>query len=445
MLNLSQLESIDFGNAGGQRVKTIVANNSTIDLSSLTSVSVTAGQDDLLDFRFEAGGSIDLSSLTNVNATLGNGNERVRFFWEQGRSFALPVQGVRHTEFHVPTGTTVDMLQLQSIGGAGMLFEISSGGTVNLNASAGELTSLEDATIRLPGTATLNAPQVSDLTNVSLSLNATSTFDTAAITTFDNARIAVEGAFEFDRIQATSYRTTRNANEEILSARNGATLNLSQLESIDFGNAGGQRVKTIVANNSTIDLSSLTSVSVTAGQDDLLDFRFEAGGSIHLSSLTNVNATLGNGNERVRFFWEQGRSFELPVQGVRHTEFHVPTGTTVDMPQLQSIGGAGMLFEISSGGTVNLNASAGELTSLEDATIRLPGTATLNAPQVSDLTNVSLSLNATSTFDTAAITTFDNARIAVEGTSNLIVFKPLAIERPGTPMKRFCRLATGPR
>ena len=283
-----------------------MANNSTIDLSSLTSLGVTAGENDLLDFRFEAGGSIDLSSLTNVNATLGNGNERVRFFWEQGRSFALPVQGVRHTEFHVPTGTTVDMLQLQSIGGDWDALRDRRRRHGQPESEHRRVDQLGGCDHPATGNRHVQRAQVNDLTNVSLSLNATSTFNTAVITSLDNARIAVEGAFEFDRIQATSYRTTRNANEEILSARNGATLNLSQLESIDFGNAGGQRVKTIVANNSTIDLSGLTSLGVTAGENDLLDFRSEAGGHIDLSTLQTINPIAGNGNERVRFFANTG-------------------------------------------------------------------------------------------------------------------------------------------
>ena len=81
VLALGQLEEILYSGGGGRRVKTIeAANLGVVDLSGVTNISVTSGQDDVLDFRIASGGSIDLSSLNAVNSTVGNGNEAVRFF-----------------------------------------------------------------------------------------------------------------------------------------------------------------------------------------------------------------------------------------------------------------------------------------------------------------------------------------------------------------------------
>ncbi len=58
-LDLSSLETLSFGLGSGQRIKTISANSGgMINLGSLSSVSVTAADDDYLVFRTENGGNL---------------------------------------------------------------------------------------------------------------------------------------------------------------------------------------------------------------------------------------------------------------------------------------------------------------------------------------------------------------------------------------------------
>ncbi len=89
-LDLSSLQSLNYTTGGALRRKTISAlDNGLIDLSNLQTISINAGDDDILDFTVAGGGNIDLSSLTSINPIAGNSNNAVRFHLEAGRTFSL--------------------------------------------------------------------------------------------------------------------------------------------------------------------------------------------------------------------------------------------------------------------------------------------------------------------------------------------------------------------
>ena len=80
VLDLSSVQSLTFGAGGGQYFKTVRATGGgTVKLSGLTNITISPGQDDVLDFVASDSGVIDLGGLRAFNAQ-GNGNERVRFF-----------------------------------------------------------------------------------------------------------------------------------------------------------------------------------------------------------------------------------------------------------------------------------------------------------------------------------------------------------------------------
>ncbi len=366
LLDLSATTLFEYGPPSGRFTKTIAADaGGMIDLSSLQTIEVFSGQDDYLDFRYTGNGQIDLTGLQSIHASgVGNGSELVRFFFEAGKTYDFPaLNQIRNTEYYLEPGTIL-----------------------NLPAT----TALSDLYLEING-GTINAANVTDLRNTEMTLDLGDTLNTDVISEIDNARIGVEGGRVYSNISDTDYVNNRRVNETIFSATGtGSELDLSSLTLLQYGPPSGRYTKTIAADaDGVIDLSGLQTIEVIAGQDDILDFRYTGNGQIDLTNLQNIHASgVGNGSELVRFFFEAGKTYDFPnLNQVDKTDFNLQAGTELNLPLL---------------------------TDLADLGISING-GTINAANVTDLSNTAVTLSPGDTLNTDVISEIDNARIGVVG------------------------------
>ena len=337
-------------------------------------------------------------------ATIANGQTTSTWMGPAGGSYNDPAHW---SSLDVPVNNGGDTYDVVIPSGSSVQFDVPGGpqSISSLDLNLADLTVGNSFALEVLGSAAING-------RVDVDGGSFVAASSSSDLTSGDARLSVSNGML--TVSGLDFVTTRRTHEEILAARNNSTLDVSSLQTLEFGPVSGRFTKSILASNSTIDLSSLTSVSITPGEDDLLDFRYEAGGDILLPQLTNLNSNGGNGNERVRFFFEQSRTFDFPMlSNARRTEFRLPTNSTVNLPQLTSLSGSGTYLEIADGAT--WNAPHANFTSLADAVILLNGTATLNAPQVSDISNVGLTIGPSASFQTSNLTAIDNARLLLDG------------------------------
>ena len=356
VLNLSSLTTLTYGTVNGRPTKSITATGGgLVNLSGLTSVTITPGEDDVLDFNIDTGGSIDLSHLQTINNNAGNTNERVRLYYESNRMFSLPeLTSAQAVEFHLGTSTVLNVPKLTTIQRTADILDLGTNATVN----APLLTTLRDTTLTLATGANLQAPLLTDIQNSNVTLNPGVTFSTAPLTNINNAEIAVQGGATFNSLAptTTTYTTSRNSSDTIFSATGaGSVLNLSSLTTLTYGTVNGRPTKSITATGGgLVNLSGLTSVTITPGEDDVLDFNIDTGGSVDLSHLQTINNNAGSGNERVRFFYESGRTYSLPeLNATRSTEFHLGAGDTLNLPKLASVQGGNGTFDLAANASIS--------------------------------------------------------------------------------------------
>ena len=409
-LDLSSLQSLTYGRTSGQWVKTIEADaGGTINLSGLETIAVTTGQDDILDFRYTSGGQIDLSGLRLIDRN-GNGNERVRFFFEPGQTYTLgALERADRTEWNLGQGTTLNLPVLTVMDSENRGLSLDVNATLNMP----QLTGLVSTVLSLGGGSELNAPNVTDFTNSQVTIGQNATFNTGVLNQIDHARLAVSGGESFGSISDTGYTNTRTGHETIFSASGtGSELDLSSLQSLTYGRTSGQWVKTIEADaGGTINLSGLETIAVTTGQDDILDFRYTSGGQIDLSGLRLIDRN-GNGNERVRFFFEPGQTYTLgALERADRTEWNLGQGTTLNLPVLTVMDSENRGLSLDVNATLNMP----QLTGLVSTVLSLGGGSELNAPNVTDFTNSQVTIGQNATFNTGVLNQIDHARLAVSG------------------------------
>ena len=398
----------------------------------VTSISVTPGQDDVLDFETVSGGTIDLSSLTTINSTVGNGSEAVRFFWDAGTLELASVQSARHTEFYPSSGATLNLGD-QSPGGVELqlyrpVFAMTSNATVNVPALAGMefgyLHGVGGVNDPVGAGSTFHAPAMTSIRRSTLNLGGQGTLVRDTLSEIDDARIYISNGEVFNNVSDTDYLSTSWwGSTDLLRAQNpGTRLELPSLQTMTYGNGGGRRGYNVRAEDgAVIDLSGVTSISVTPGQDDVLDFETVSGGTIDLSSLTTINSTVGNGSEAVRFFWDAGTLELASVQSARHTEFYPSSGATLNLGD-QSPGGVELqlyrpVFAMTSNATVNVPALAGMefgyLHGVGGVNDPVGAGSTFHAPAMTSIRRSTLNLGGQGTLVRDTLSEIDDARIYI--------------------------------
>ena len=319
------------------------------------------------------------------------------------------------------------------------LVEIPAGVTINFNVpgSGNQVT-----TLTLGANATLNIQsgrQIAVLDQASVDGLITSNdgvFTASSSTSVFPAgqgRIQVRNGGSVD-FGANSYTNTRTGHETIFSASGtGSELDLSSLQSLTYGAGSGQWVKTIEADaGGTINLSGLETIAVTTGQDDILDFRYTSGGQIDLSGLRLIDRN-GNGNERVRFFFEPGQTYTLgALERADRTEWNLGQGTTLNLPVLTVMDSENRGLSLDVNATLNMP----QLTGLVSTVLSLGGGSELNAPNVTDFTNSQVTIGQNATFNTGVLNQIDHARLAVSGARVLEAFRTRVTRTRGRVTRR---------
>ena len=217
-------------------------------------------------------------------------------------------------------------------------------------------------------------------------------FDAPSLTsslTGTTARVLVQGTGATTAtLGAGSYDSTGLTNGILLSADGSSTtLNLSSLATInDASNKSAAQVRTIEAKNgASLNLSGMHTVNGGLG-DDTTRFLASAGGTIDLSGLTTVTG----GTQ----FETDSALFTLPnLNTAGNMSFVVNPGTQIDLPKL---------------------------TQQSDGAYNLPPIATLNVPNLTQLTGARVTIaNTTVTFNAPVLATIDDTWFNLSGDANL--------------------------
>jgi hypothetical protein len=362
LFDLSSVTSLTYGPGGGRWFSTIRATNSgIIDLSNLAGINAVAGQDDVLDFVVQNGGSIDLSGLQSVNFA-GNGNARARFI-------------VSESEYTLPSLLTA----------VGAEFLPAEGTTIN----APFLTSLTGSFITLAENSTFNAPALTNISGTDITVSPSRQFNSGLLSQIDGSNIAVVGGLNYNNFSDGGYNYTRAGGGTILSATDpGSVLDLTPVTGITYGPSGGRWFNAVRASASgLVELSGVSNISIVAGQDDVLDFIADSGGVIDLTGLQSANAALGNANAMIRFTASNGGTINFGnLEVTRQTQFAI-----TDVSSTMNVAGNMLLdsgsLSISAGATLTVDGNmtfryTDETTlTASSAILHLNGIGTLDEPQ----------------------------------------------------------------
>ena len=392
-LDLSTMLTWSQSNFGGFVRRSVVATGgAAIDLSGLTTISNSSGDDDV-EFRSASGGTIDLSSLTTIDGP--------SFFNIEASTFSLPLLGSTSgggmSIARSAASTTNLPMLLSNDGGT---WEVPAGGSIN----ASIMTQLRNTTINIGTGGTLNAPNVVDVTGSTINLGAGQTLDTGALLAIQNTRFHLSGGASL-ATAASNYES--NISGTVMSADGvGTELDLSSVQTWAQNNFGGFVRRSVVASGgANIDLSSLTTITNNSGDDDV-EFRTISGGTIDLSGLATVDGPV--------YLNVDTPGYTLPsLQSViGGLSIDRPAASTLTLPALQSTSGG--TWNVPDGGMID----ASSLTELHNTEVNVGDGGSLNIPVVTDISGSIINLGANQTINSAPITSMDNARVNLTGGAN---------------------------
>ena len=408
VLDLSSLESIndafdaDRFNSNTHTVS--VESGATIDLSNLQTIRSPARIEDRLIFDVDSVSSIDFSSL---QTTLGEG--QTRFDYGASNIDFVALKTAANTSFSLSSNAILSLPQLLSWSGGAI--EVPEGGTFHLP----ELLSASNVGMTIGTSGALNAPKLVLFTNSRLELGANQTLNAPEFENIDNSRFVLNGGARLS-IAATSYSATgRNFNDTLFAVSGaGTVLDLSSLESIndafdaDRFNTNTHTVS--VESGATIDLSNLQTIRSAARSEDRLVFDVDSVSSIDFSSL---QTTVGEG--QIRFDYGGSNIDFVALKTAANTSFSLSSNAILSLPQLLSWSGGAI--EVPKGGTFHLP----ELLSASNVGMTIGTSGALNAPKLVLFTNSRLELGANQTLNAPEFENIDNSRFALDGGARLSI------------------------
>ena len=348
ILNLSSVQTLSIGTNSGRNTVTIAARDGgVINLSGLTSLGVISGQDEILNFEVTgAGSNINFSNLQTITG-IGNTNDVTQFTIGAGRTLSLPA--------------------------------LTSATRVSLNIAAG---------------GAFSAPVATSFTNSTLVFDGTTSITFGAVINFDNTRLiasngAVVSGFSDTELVSAYWH---GGNFDLLSATGpGTQLNLPGLQRIRYATNSGPNTITIAARNgASVNLAGLTSVQNWADDDDTLNFELSGlGSTLNLNALATITNVSSHTNTGTRFTLNDGRSLTLPALTSAQKLFAtLSAGSTLSVPLLQTAS------------QLALTLGAG---------------STFSAPALRTLTTSTLSISPGSTTAISNLTNIDSSRFFVTG------------------------------
>ncbi len=192
----------------------------------------------------------------------------------------------------------------------------------------------------------------------------------------------------------------------------GTTLDLSAISSYNWlGEGGGSQTQRITASNgATIDLSTLESIAANVETQDRLIITQTAGGTVDLSGLTTIS-----GAGEVRFATDSA-AFALPaLTTAANMTFDMIAGSTLELPVLATQNGG--RYDVPASGTVSLAS----ITSLNNAGITLGVGGTFTAPMLSNFDGSSLTLGAAQAWNAPSLESVDDSKFLLSGGASLTV------------------------
>jgi len=388
-----EIAAPNFGfNSGSGNVIRAFGTDSRVDLSNLSTLTVSSTSTSAKDIVADNGGIIDLSNLTALTGPSSGGNLRLIIqansdiilsrlrttnnfvlFRPFVSLYTLPdLQTANGTTFEVISGNTVSLPSLLTHQRGKI--DVQTSGTINMPS----LTTMDGVEVVIQNGGTIAAPQLRTFINSTVELNPTRFFNTPLFTNINGSRISVRDGLSY-AVAATTY--TFSSGSGTLFLASGA--------------------------NTYLDLRSLTSVSVSSTSTGFKDITAENGGVVDLSNVVTVTGPGSGGDLRI---------FVRPNSDIRFNRLRTLTGRSVwvvstnfTLPSLESAGNA--IFEPQIFARIHMPA----LTALNQCELRIQDGGTIEAPQLRTFTNSFMELNPTRFLIAPAFTNIDGSRIHLTG------------------------------
>jgi hypothetical protein len=411
--------SVDMGN-GGVALSSD-GMGSVLDLHAVQSIALDGGNGDTISAT--NGGLVNLSGATSCAITSYYGG--TAFSAEGAGSVVdlhgmQTIQFSSHLSdaISASNGAEINLSGLtsfQPVGGSPLFLQVGGGGTINLNSlqtiglnnvggtgitdfqsidpsgagsfSLPSLTTAQYAEFDVGTGMTISAPNLITAQNSNINLSGSGVLQTGPLSEIDNSNIQISGGAVFNSVSATSYTTT-NYNGNTLSADGaGSVLDLHTVQTIGFS----PHISDVISatNGAVVNLSGLTSVEPLGG--GTLYFQVGEGGTINLNSLqtTGVNNVGGSGTTDFQSAAPSGAgSFSLPsLVTAEFAEFDVGTGMTITAPRLANLQNS----------TINLSGSGvlqtGPLSEIDNSNIQISGGAVFNSVSATSYTTTNYNGN----------------------------------------------------
>ena len=382
---------------GGVQAHTITATSgATIDLSHVSTITSPTRAEDRLDLIANSGGSIKLDNLQSIT---GSGQLRIV---TDAPSLTLPALGVASgLSFAMNAGSSLSLPVLVSADRASL--SVPNAATFAMPA----LITLTNSSIDIGNGGAFNAPNLKTFTSSALTLGAAQTLNAPAFTSIHNSRFTINGGVYF-AVGVPDYSATAlPENYTLLNASGTNTvLDFSSLTSLNDAwndNWGGVQVHTITATGgATINLSNVNTITTPARAEDRLDLVTSAGGTINLSKLKVVP-----GNGQLRFVTD-APTLALPALATAAgLSFAMNPGSTLNLPLL--LNADRTAITVPDSGFVNANV----LKSLTNSSVSIGAGGAFNAPALTSFTNNSLTLGANQTLNAPLFTNVDGSRFTL--------------------------------
>jgi hypothetical protein len=399
LLDLSQLTLFNAGFYNQYDTTTLLVqstNSAHLDLSGLQTLTGPGHSGDRLRVVLAEGGTMDLSSLQTTNGY-------VRFETDLA-TFGLPsLVDAAGTSFSLEVGTTLSLPELVTFSGGTLA--VPDSGTL----SAPKLANFTGSALTVGAGGVVNAPTLTAFTNSTFTARADQNLtNLATFTNIDNSRIAVEAGRTF-AIAATTLTTTglssgHNTTYDLLRANGAAAVyNAASLTEIDAGfyNQYDTTTHRVLAEaGGAIDLSGVSRITGPGHAGDVLLLQTTGGGTIDLSNLQQTSGY-------VRFS-SDGSLTLAKLATASNTSFTLAVGKTLDLPMMTTYNGG--TLAVPDSGILN----APQLVSFANGTLTAGANADLNAPNLVAFTGSVFDVR--SDIDRTDLGTFaniDNSRISV--------------------------------
>jgi hypothetical protein len=185
----------------------------------------------------------------------------------------------------------------------------------------------------VPTGMTITAPNLTTVINSTINFSG-GAFTTGSLEDLDLTSIYVSGGATFSSVSATSYNMGINSNVTLSADGAGSVLDMHTVQTVTDGVGGSGNNYISATNGGTVNLSGVTALQ-NGQYNAVLTLQEGGGGTINLNNLQ----TIGYSGQSPTYFQiangYPSATFSLPsLTGANYAQFEVPTGMTINAPNL---------------------------------------------------------------------------------------------------------------